>query len=205
MRSSSVRGASAAVVDRVARDLARGGHHLRLIDEREARFDGPRSHELPHRYDVCRGAKLQRLTPKDWHPPLAMSAVCVWSSDSSSAIPLSTFSAVRTPGSVSPSSTSVIATAGCIPTTTVCRVEHARHRRDVRDHAADERIDDVERRDVDEHAARAGLADARRELILQLHGEPVVHVHLDRDQEEITQPQNRDAIHVASPLSARAT
>jgi hypothetical protein len=35
-------------------------------------------------------------------------------------MPRSTFNAVRTPGSDSPSSTSVMATAGCIPTTTVC-------------------------------------------------------------------------------------
>ncbi len=34
-------------------------------------------------------------------------------------MPRSTLSAVRTPGSVSPSSTSVIATAGCMPTSTV--------------------------------------------------------------------------------------
>ena len=43
-----------------------------------------------------------------------------------------------------------------MPTTTVCGVEDARHRRDVAEHAADEGVDDLERRDVDQHAARAG-------------------------------------------------
>ena len=49
----------------------------------------------------------------DGHPPPAARAA------PSSAMPFSTLSAVRTPGSDSPSSTSVIATAGRMPTTTV--------------------------------------------------------------------------------------
>ena len=44
------------------------------------------------------------------------------------------------------------------------RIEDARHRGDVREHAADERVDDLERRDVDQDAARArvGVREARR-------------------------------------------
>ena len=60
-------------------------------------------------------------------------------------MPRSTFSAVRTPGSDRPSSTSVIATAGCMPDHHRPRVEDARHAGDVGDHPADERVDDLER------------------------------------------------------------
>ena len=35
-------------------------------------------------------------------------------------------------------------------------VEHPRHGRDVAEHAADERVDDLERRDVDQHARARG-------------------------------------------------
>ena len=31
----------------------------------------------------------------------------------------------------------------------------------------------------------------------RVEGEPVVHVHLDGDQEELAHPQDRDAFHVA--------
>ena len=58
----------------------------------------------------------------------------------------------------SPSSTSVIATAGLHADDDRLRVEHARHRRDVGDHAADERVDHLERRDVDQHARARGRA-----------------------------------------------
>ena len=47
------------------------------------------------------------------------------------------------------------------------RVEHARHRGDVADHAADEGVDHVERRDVDQHAVRAVCDDALGEVVLQ--------------------------------------
>ena len=96
-------------------------------------------------------------------------------------MPFSTSSAVRTPGSERPSSTSVIATAGRMPTTTV-RVEHGGHRRDVAERAADEGVDHVERRDVDQHAPRARPDDALGEVVLQRDREAIVHVDLDADQ-----------------------
>src|SRR5688572_7622995 len=43
-------------------------------------------------------------------------------------------------------------------------VEDAGHGRGVREHAADERVDDVERRDVDQHGLGAVLDDARGEV-----------------------------------------
>jgi hypothetical protein len=46
------------------------------------------------------------------------------------------------------------------------RIEHARHRGEVADHPADERVDHVERRDVDQHAARMVLDDPRGSVVL---------------------------------------
>ena len=131
-------------------------------------------------------------------------------------MPRSTVSAVRTPGSDRPSSTSVIATAGRIPTTTVVGVEHARHRRDVGEHPADERVDDLERRDVDQHAARAGLDDPLGQVVLQRQRQPVVHVDLDRHEQQVPELEDRDprsavahrlrraAVAAARDLEARA-
>ena len=59
-------------------------------------------------------------------------------------MPRSTFSAVFTPVNDSPSSTSVMATAGRMPTTTVIGVEHAGDGSDVVEHAADEAVDDLQ-------------------------------------------------------------
>ncbi len=52
------------------------------------------------------------------------------------------------------------------------------------------------RRDLDQNAAGAGGGDLRGEVVLQLQRQPVVHVDLDRDQQELAHPQDRDAIHV---------
>ena len=67
-------------------------------------------------------------------------------------MPFSTSSAVRMPGSERPSSTSVIATAGCMPTTTVSASQHARHGGNIPQHAPDEGIYHIQRRDVDQDA-----------------------------------------------------
>src|SRR5438874_8018202 len=77
-------------------------------------------------------------------------------------------------------------------------VEHAGHRRDVADHAADERIHDLERGDVDQHALRAIANDAVGEVVLERHGQAVVHVHLDADEQELVHLEDRNALHAAS-------
>jgi hypothetical protein len=46
--------------------------------------------------------------------------------------------------------------------------------------------------------------NAGREIVLQLHREPIVHVHLDRHQEVRPHLQDRNAIHVTPPARARA-
>ena len=37
--------------------------------------------------------------------------------------------------------------------------------------------------------------DPRGQVVLQRHRQPVVHIHLDGDQEEIAHPQNRNSLH----------
>jgi len=106
--------------------------------------------------------------------------------------PLSTLSAVRTPVSVSPSSTRVIATAGRIPTTTVTA---SSTRDNVVEHPTDKGIDDLQRGDVDHHPARTAADDADRQIVLQRQCELVVHVDLDRDQQTIADLQNGDFAH----------
>ena len=66
---------------------------------------------------------------------------------------------------------------------------------DVGQHAADEGIHHLERADVDQHAPRAGAGDAVGQVVLQRQGELVVHVHLDRDQEELAHLEDRNAVH----------
>ncbi len=75
------------------------------------------------------------------------------------------------------------------------RVEHARHGGDVVQHAADEGVDDFQRGYVDHDAARAIGHDALRQIVLQRHGQPVVHVDLDRDQQAIADLQDRYFAH----------
>src|SRR5207248_5468100 len=75
------------------------------------------------------------------------------------------------------------------------RVEDAAHAGDVRQHPADEGVDDVQRADVDEHPARLVLGDAGGQVFLELHGQAVVHVHLDRHQQVVAHAEDRDAFH----------
>ena len=94
-------------------------------------------------------------------------------------MPRSTSSAVRTPGSDSPSSTSVIATAGRMPTTTVS----ASSTRDIAAMLASMRpmnestISSAEMSISTPRAPR--LDDPLGQVVLQRHRQPVVHVDLD--------------------------
>src|SRR5262245_26437763 len=74
------------------------------------------------------------------------------------------------------------------------RVQDARHVRDVPQGAADERIDDLEGGDVDEHAPRAVLDDLVGQLVLQRHHEPVVHLDLNGDEQELPHLEDGDAL-----------
>src|SRR4030095_615512 len=106
--------AAAAVIHGVARQLTGRRHDLRLVHQAEPQLDRQRPHQLADQHDVLRRPHRSRLLVRHDAPFGAP-----WSEVRSSSIPLSTFRAVRTPGSESPSSTSVMATAGCMPTTTV--------------------------------------------------------------------------------------
>src|SRR5207342_903319 len=82
------------------------------------------------------------------------------------------------------------------------RREQPGNRGNIRDHPADERIHHVQRGDIQQHASRARLLDRHRQVVLQRHGELVMHVHLDRDQQELADTQDRDAFdHVAEALA----
>ena len=175
--------AAAAVVERVARELAGGGDHLGLVDQAEAR-PRPRSARTAWRTRTTSSRRLDRDVVSR-HRHRRRLPVRFAHGRRSGPCRARRSSAVRTPGSDRPSSTSVIATAGRMPTTTVS----ASRMRDIAamlaEHAADERVDDLERRDVDQHAARAVLTirDVRSSCSGQR--EPVVHVDLDRDQQEL--------------------
>ena len=111
-------GPSATAVDQsVARELAGGRDDLGLVNKGKAQLQRRFADVLPHANDVfgCADRKPIRFDRLSRH----------WFVQSrrydsrSRSIPRSTFNAVRTPFSESPSSTSVIATEGCMPVTTV--------------------------------------------------------------------------------------
>ncbi len=63
------------------------------------------------------------------------------------------------------------------------------------EHAADEGIDDRQRRDNDHDAARPVGNDAVGEVVLERHGETIVHVDLDRDEQTLAYLENWDLTH----------
>src|SRR5215213_8377073 len=75
------------------------------------------------------------------------------------------------------------------------RVENARDRGDIVQHPADERVDDFQRRYIDHDAARARRDDLLRQILLQRHRHSIVHIHLDRDEEAVADPHDRDFAH----------
>src|SRR5271155_322336 len=80
------------------------------------------------------------------------------------------------------------------------RVEHPRHGGDIVEHAADERVDDLESRYVDHDAARPLGDDPVGEVVLQFHRQAVVHVHLDRNEKAVTDLEYRYFRHGGSNL-----
>src|SRR6185437_12456199 len=96
--------ATAAVHQRVPREFARGRYQLGLVDQRQSVLGRHDPHLLAHADDVVSRLDLH-LIHQDF--PFSISR------------PFSALSAVRTPVSGSPSSVSVIATAGRMPTMTV--------------------------------------------------------------------------------------
>jgi hypothetical protein len=55
----------------------------------------------------------------------------------------------------------------------------------VAEHPAHEGVDHLQRRDVDQHCPGARGDDSLREVILQRQRQLVVHVDLDRHQQEV--------------------
>src|SRR5687768_16696662 len=75
------------------------------------------------------------------------------------------------------------------------RIQDAGHGRDVAEYAPDEGVHEIEGGDVDEHALRLVAADLLHEVVLQRHGQSVVHVHLDGHQEVRAHLEDRDPFH----------
>ena len=94
-----------------------------------------------------------------------------------------------------------MATAGRMPDDDRLGVEHARHAGDVADHPPDERVDHVERGDVDQHAAGSRLGDPAGQVVLERHRQAIVHVDLDRDEQEFAHPKDRYMFHDAFLLT----
>src|SRR5215216_6790978 len=70
------------------------------------------------------------------------------------------------------------------------RVHDARHRRDVREHAPDEGVHHLQQRDVDEHPARARPLQLREDALLEVDDRLVVHVHLNRHDQDASDLQD---------------
>ena len=100
----------------VPRQFAGCGDHFGLVDEAETEMDGPIPDLMPNQNATSSDSR----TTMESVAGAGISDLLSANSDRrNNAIPLSTFNAVRTPGKDRPRSTSVMATEGCIPTTTV--------------------------------------------------------------------------------------
>ena len=195
--------AAAAVDQRVARQLAGRRDHLGLVHQRELQLLGELAHLLP-RWRRCRAPSDSGMLSSGFTgqaaPPCAPRA--------SSCMPRSTLSAVRTPSSDRPSSTSVIATAGCMPTTTVV----ASRTRAMPEMLASMRPTNESTISSAEMSISTPLAPVFEmrvgQVVLQRQRRLVLHVHLDRDQQAAAHPQDRDAVHgvlrLADDAKARA-
>jgi hypothetical protein len=95
-------------------------------------------------------------------------------------MPASVLSAVVSPGSVRPS-------AGHHGP----RGQQLGLRGDLGQHPAEEGVDDLHTGDVDEDTMHPGAGDGLREILLELLGRAVVQVSLERDQQDVTEPENR--------------
>ena len=184
------------MLQRIARQFAGSGDHLGLIHQAELELDRHFPHLLPDRDNVgCRSDRncLRRLRAH----PASLGGTFPRLACSSS-IPDSTFSAVRTPGSDMPNSTSVMATAGCMPTTTVS-ASKTRAMAAMFASIRPMKESTISSEEISISTPLApGLGDLLREVVLQGHGQTVVHIHLDGHQQVVAHAQNRNALHQAS-------
>ena len=114
-------------------------------------------------------------------------------------MPRSTFSAVLTPVSDSPSSTSVIATAGRMPTTTVS----ASRMRDIAAILSSMRpmkLSTISSAEMSISTPRASCATILAgQIVLQRRRQPVVHVDLDGDEQRVAELEDWNAVHRQAP------
>src|SRR5262249_11851784 len=83
-------------------------------------------------------------------------------------------------------------------------VKDTSHAGNVRQHAADEAVDEIEGGDVDQDATSATGNQLLREVILQGKRELVVHVDLNADQQASADLEDGDVLHRATPASPKA-
>ena len=121
----------------------------------------------------------------------------------SSAMPFSTFRAVRTPARDTPISTRVIATDGCMPTSAVsASITRATCAMAPNIRAMKESTTSSAEISMRTPRARV-VGDAVGEVVLEHGREPVVHVHLDGDQEELAHAEDWNAFHGSYAVSPR--
>ena len=191
---------AAAIVEGVAGDLAGGGDDLGLVDQAEPGSDSARPHRLPHPHHVVGRAQRHGFIRLDVHPGLLaiddapdqgepLVDVQRGAHAGQRQAQLDQRDRHRRPHADDHRH----------------RIQHARHGSDIVEHAPDEGIDDLQRRDVDHHAARAVGDDPVGQIVLQRHGQPVVHVHLDGDQQAVADLQDRDLGHTSIPAVRRRT
>ena len=110
-------------------------------------------------------------------------------------MPRSTFNAVSTPGSARPKLDQRDRDRGLHADEHCPCVENPGHAGNIPDHAPHERIDHLECGDVDEDAARTLGLDRIGQIVLQAQRQLIMHVDLQRDEQELAHPQYGNAIH----------
>ena len=151
--------AAAAVVERVARQLARRGDDLGLVDQAEARARPPSSRTRWRTRDdvlVASGSAASHASAT------AIVRLRVGRARWISAMPFSTFERGAHAGQRQAELDQRDRDRRPHADDHRLGVEHARHGGDVGEHAADEGVDDLERRDVDQHAAARGRRRSAR-------------------------------------------
>jgi hypothetical protein len=74
-------------------------------------------------------------------------------------------------------------------------IQNFRHRGYGADHTAHKRVHDLQRGYIDENALRAGGDNLLRQVLLQGERQPVMHIHLNADDEVLAHLQDGNAVH----------
>src|SRR6185437_13944715 len=175
--------AAAAVYQGVAGQLAGCRHHLGLVHQGQASLGRYHPHLLPNADDVVSGPDRQLI-----HQARPFS----------SSRPFSAFSAVRTPRRDRPSSVSVIATAGRMPTRTVS-ASNSREIDPIMASIRPMKESTISTAVMSMITPRAPVAASSSASFLEPHDALVLQVDLDGDEERRPDLEDRHAVHQAGP------